>query len=254
MSTPTLNPTKGKRIRTWSPEQILKRQFKELPMHPEFKKLIGNPEPNFASIIGGPGKQGKSVFALMFAKQLVRYGKVLYVSSEELINLPLQMRIAVARAYNPRIRFAPVRDVEDIETLIHRIKPKFIIIDSIQICGMKLRDFNRLKHKVFKNRKSFHLISQTTNKGKIILSQGWIHAVDVVMKVMNKEVTADSRFNFDGAGTMNTITALKQMLAEEDQLLAEALKQTGTDAIIIPPDTAMKIYHADAPIQPSTNS
>jgi predicted ATP-dependent serine protease len=195
---PKLFKEKTKRIRTFSPGQVEEREFKELLISAIFQELLGLPSPNFCSIIHGIAKSGKSSFCLKLAQELAQFGKVLYISSEELISKSLQDRIRMNNIVHPRIRIAPVRSVDDIEHLVKRLHPKFIIIDSVQICGMKFKDFERLKNKVFKNRKSWHLISQTTNSGKMMLSQNWVHETDVKIKVEGGIVTAEGRFRPDG--------------------------------------------------------
>ena len=191
-------PVVHKRMRTLSPALVMERNFKQLPLSPRFEKLIGIPTPNFNSIIYGKAKSGKSSFALQLAEELAPVGKVLYVSSEELISKTLQDRIKMNNITHERIRFIGVRDVEQIERLITRAHPRFIFIDSVQICGMTFREFERMKNKVFKNRKSWHLISQTTNAGKMILSQSWVHETDIKIEVNNGIAISEGRFRADG--------------------------------------------------------
>src|SRR5215212_9522616 len=130
------NNIKPKRIMTFSPGAVTEKEFKELPIKEPFKKLIGIPSPNFCSIIHGIAKSGKSSFCLQLAQELAEFGKVLYVSSEELISKTLQDRIRMNNIVNPRIRIVGVRNVDEIERLVKSIHPKFIIIDSVQICSM----------------------------------------------------------------------------------------------------------------------
>jgi len=188
-----------KRIRTWSAKQITERNFKELVLPDNFTKLIGTPSHNFCSIIYGKAKSGKSTFSLHLANALVPYGKVLYVSSEELISKSLQNRLQHVQITSDRIRFVGVRSVTDIERLVRSIHARFIIVDSAQVCSMSVKDFMRLKLEAFKNRKSWHIILQSTNSGQFKGGQEWVHETDVKIQVEDGIARAEGRFNPDGS-------------------------------------------------------
>jgi hypothetical protein len=189
---------KKKRIRTFSPQQVLDKEFKSISIPEPWRSLLGEPEVNFSGIIYGRAKGRKSSVALCFAEALSEFGKVLYISSEELISKSLQDRIRMNKIDSNRMRLVGVRSVDDIELCVKRLHPKFIFIDSVQICGMRIRDFIRLKNVVFKNRKSWHLISQTTNGGKMMLAQSWVHATDYYMYMENGTAQATGRFKPSG--------------------------------------------------------
>jgi hypothetical protein len=193
-----LKPEKKKRIRTFSPQQIMDKEFKSFPLPEPWRTLIGEPEFNFSGIFYGKAKERKSSAALCFAETLSEFGKVLYISSEELISKSLQDRIRMNNINSSRMRIVGVRSVDDIELCVKRLHPKFIFIDSVQVCAMKLRDFMRLKTTVFKNRKSWHLISQTRDSGNMMLSQGWIHATDYYVKMEAGIASATGRFKTAG--------------------------------------------------------
>jgi predicted ATP-dependent serine protease len=201
---------KPKRIRTWSTQQIVEKEFKEIDLGKEFEQLIGKPTLNFCSIIFGKAKGGKSTCAIKLAKQLCVYGKVLYVASEELISKSLKNRIIlVGLTDNDNIRFAPIRGVVELERTIKRTHPKFIFIDSAQACDIKLKDFQRLKNVVFKNRKSWHIVSQASNSGNMMLPQGWVHETDVKIQLVNGVAISQGRFNPEG--TMEVLQKEKSL-------------------------------------------
>lgn len=195
----TITTPKLKRIRTWSAKQIIDHSFKELELPEHFTKLIGTPSHNFCSIIYGTAKSGKSTFSLKLANALVTYGKVLYVSSEELISKSLQSRLSHVEINSDRIRFVGVRTVADIERLVRSIHARFIIIDSAQVCSLSVKDFMRLKLEVFRNRKSWHIILQSTHSGQFKGGQEWVHETDVKIKIENGVARAEGRFNPDGS-------------------------------------------------------
>ncbi len=189
---------KIRRIRTFSPHQIREREFKRLELGERREALLGKPSPNFSSLIYGKANNGKSPFCVQLAERLSHYGKVLYVSSEELISLTLKERLDMNDVKSDKVRFAPVRTVQDIELLVRRIHPRFIIIDSVQICNMTFKDFTHLKNEVFKNRKGWHLVSQTTNSGKMLLPQKWAHEVDAKIQIISGVAHCVSRFKASG--------------------------------------------------------
>ncbi len=191
-------PVVHKRIRSISPESILERNFKHIDISERFEKLLGLPPHNFNTITFGKPKNGKSSFSLQFAEELSKFGKVLYVSAEEFISKSLQDRIRLNNIQpNKKMRFIGTRDIEVIERVIDNMHPRSIIIDSVQSCKILLREFERLKLK-YKNRKSWHLVSQTTNSGRPLLAQGWFHDVDVKIEVRNGKAVAEGRFRPDG--------------------------------------------------------
>ena len=196
MSTET--QSKPKRIRTFSPSQIIEREFKQLALPQRWEDLLGKPTPNFCSIIYGPANNGKSPFSVQLAEVLSQFGKVLYVSSEELISATLKERLVMNNIQSDKVRFAGVRTADDIETLVRRIHPRFIIIDSVQICNLTFKDFTRLKNKEFKNRKGWHLVSQTSNTGRMMLPQKWAHEVDAKIQIVRGIATCVSRFKSSG--------------------------------------------------------
>ena len=189
---------KAKRIRTMSPDHVNERIFKSIPIDERFRKLVGDIPVNFSTIIGGKAKSGKSSFSVCFAQALAEFGKVLYISSEELISKSLQDRIRLNKITSSNIRFAPVRTCDEIELLIRRIHPKFIFVDSVQDTDMNLKDFRRLKDKVFKNKKSWHIVTQTENSGKMMVPQGWKHATDAVIELNDGLATSIGRFESNG--------------------------------------------------------
>jgi predicted ATP-dependent serine protease len=197
--TTTVEPIKKKRIRTWSAQMIVEKQFAELELGEGLEGLIGKPSRNFCSIIFGKAKSGKSTFALELADKLSMHGKVLYVASEEMISKTLKDRLVRLKLTEQKnVRYLPLRDISDIERTIRNSHPKFIFIDSVQVCNLKLKEFMHLKNVVFKNRKSWHLISQATNSGKMMLPQGFVHETDVKIQLDNGIAIAEGRFNAQG--------------------------------------------------------
>lgn len=207
---------KVKRIRTFSPAQIKEREFKKLDLGDRWEGLLGTPSPNFNSLIYGRANGGKSPFCVQLAGVLSSFGKVLYVSSEELISLTLKERLILNNVESDRIRFAPVRKVEQIEQLVRRTHPRFIIIDSVQICNMSFKDFTHLKNDAFKNRKGWHLVSQTTNSGKPLLPQKWFHEVDAKIQIIHGVAHCVSRYKSKGRMNVFEKTSNADLFTQEN--------------------------------------
>ena len=79
---------------------------------------------------GEPGI-GKSTFLLQLAKDFCRYGKVLYVSGEESIE-QISLRARRLNALDENILVVSNNNLLSIKETIEKIKPSFLIIDSIQ--------------------------------------------------------------------------------------------------------------------------
>ena len=98
--------------------------------------------------INGPSTSGKSSAALDFAKHLVPFGKVLYLTNEEGFRSSFQERI---RRFNIQtvgaafqfINHEPVSEL--IERLEKRRSASFVVIDSIQDTKMTRAEYDQLK-------------------------------------------------------------------------------------------------------------
>jgi len=79
---------------------------------------------------GEPGI-GKSTFLLQLAKEFTKYGKVLYVSGEESIE-QISLRAKRLNVLDENILVVSNNNLISIKETIEKIKPCFLIIDSIQ--------------------------------------------------------------------------------------------------------------------------
>ena len=97
---------------------------------------------------------------MQLSKELCKYGIVLYLSYEEMVNQSFQRRMGYLGMKGVQGRFRVVADetIEEVEQRLSKPKsPKFIIIDSFQV-GMDLYGWDyakavalmkRFKHKCF---------------------------------------------------------------------------------------------------------
>jgi len=131
-------------------KQLLEKKYKEADLSPEWKRSLGNIEPAFIAIIFGTSGSGKTNFTIMLAKELSRFGVVLYNSHEEghgktIQDLALRHNLA---DYNGKIRFL---DNEKYNELVKRLakkhSPKIVVMDSIQYSAITTEQYKALKEK-----------------------------------------------------------------------------------------------------------
>ncbi len=98
----------------------------------EFDRVLGGGVMRPSSIlVGGEPGIGKSTLMLQIISSLSEYGPVLYVSGEE---SPSQVRLRAERLNLPTEKIQIFCDtrLEAIEEVIERIKPAYIVVDSVQ--------------------------------------------------------------------------------------------------------------------------
>ncbi len=190
----------AKRIVTRSPAFIREKNFETYGFTGEFYKLLGDPSLNFSTITYGKAKSGKSTFLLKMANMLAENYKkrILYVTAEEGIERTLQKRLEQLDITSSYIRFLSTRSLDDIVTVINGLKPRFIFIDSAQVCGLTYQKFAELKHSQGKKIRSWHVILQSNNVGQFKGGQEWVHEVDVKIQINNGTAVAEGRFNPQG--------------------------------------------------------
>jgi predicted ATP-dependent serine protease len=166
-------------MKTQSPANIIERSVETYPFEGEWRRILGEPDIRFNTLIRGEAKQGKSTYAARFAQYVSQFGRVLYVSAEERLNSKtLQGRLQRCGVTSDKVRFIHTQHIQDIERTVQTGGYRFVIVDSVQHVAMSYRDFEALRSK-FKRRKiSWHLVMQM---GENITK--WKHEVDVIVDV-----------------------------------------------------------------------
>ncbi|WP_018359351.1 hypothetical protein [Porphyromonas levii] len=138
-----------------SVSQVLAQKKETLSLSPEWRDMIGVPEACGTWIVWGKSGNGKSSFVMKLAKELCRFGTVLYNSLEEGVGLTMMNtleRFGMMES-NGSLRFVS----ESMEALAERLEkrrsPRIVIVDSFQYTGMSYRDYI-----AFKERFPAHLI------------------------------------------------------------------------------------------------
>lgn len=138
-----------------SVSQVLAQKKETLSLSPEWRDMIGVPEACGTWIVWGKSGNGKSSFVMKLAKELCRFGTVLFNSLEEGVGLTMMNtleRFGMMES-NGSLRFVS----ESMEALAERLEkrrsPRIVIVDSFQYTGMSYRDYI-----AFKERFPAHLI------------------------------------------------------------------------------------------------
>jgi len=144
--------------------EIMKTNFKDIPFTGEWQNLLGRPQMSACWIIWGQSFNGKTSFSLQLAKELTKYGKVLYNSMEE--GIRKSMKEALVRNHMQEVKdsFHLVSEtMENLEIRLNRRKQADIIfIDSLQYSDVNKAYYKKLKAKFPK--KLFIWISHAEGK------------------------------------------------------------------------------------------
>ena len=185
-------------IKIANSNDLAKMKFASLPFTGEWKNFIGLPEENFAAMVWGKPKQGKSYFSIRFAKYLSNFGRVLYIAAEEGFGLTLQKKLKDMNASGENLDFAEANEIniDGLSQAIHANKYKFVVFDSYNKLKM-----NHLQIELLRKANpstAFVIISQATKDGNYKGSQELEHDMDVIINVENGVATQYGRFNQGG--------------------------------------------------------
>ena len=157
--------TATKKKRSLSAGQILTLKTKSVTLTGEWGRCLGTIDRHGVALVWGPSGSGKSNGVMMLAKELSRFGKVLYVSLEEGFSLSFQntlRRFGMAEC-GANFQALDHGSFEDLtKRLFRKGSPEFVVVDSIQYLGLSYRNYLFLKAQ-FPN-KLFVLISHAAGK------------------------------------------------------------------------------------------
>ena len=125
--------------KAYSPKDVMGRKNQEIPWEGEWRESFGNIQYNELWFISGASASGKSSFVMQLARELTKYGRVLYGSYEEGVGDSFKKRIQRERMTEKQGRFRIITE-DSFEDLMERLSkpkgPKFVIIDSFQESGL----------------------------------------------------------------------------------------------------------------------
>jgi hypothetical protein len=166
-------------------------QFETIGLKGKWFNLIGDPSPNFSTMVFGKPKMGKSYLCIDFAGYLARHhGNVLYVAKEEGLDFTLQKKLNDKDVKHPNLFVA--------SELLDNLHPyQYIFLDSVNKLGLSADDLTALRKKY--PQKSFVFIFQTTKDGNFRGANSFQHDVDVVIEVPERgKAVQMGRFNQGG--------------------------------------------------------
>ena len=124
-------------------EEFLSMKIKTFDFTGLWRDAFGTPEATGIWLIWGDSANGKTSFALQLAKNLTRFGKVLYNSLEEATSKAMQ--VAFKREKMQEVKGKIFLVSEDLDTMDQRLKnrksPDIVFIDSAQYTGLTKKQF-----------------------------------------------------------------------------------------------------------------
>lgn len=143
---------------------IMKKKYKDIKFTGAWKNLLGEPEMSGAWIIWGQSFNGKTSFSMQLAKELTKYGGVLYNSLEEGARKSMRQSIERNHMQEVKRRFHIIQ--EPIDTLKIRLRKvrsaNIVFIDSLQYSDLNKAEYKKLKEE-FPN-KLFIFVSHAEGK------------------------------------------------------------------------------------------
>lgn len=192
--------------------EIMSKKYIDIDFQGHWQELLGNPERNGCWIIWGQSFNGKTSFSFQLAKELTKFGKVLYNSLEEGAGKSMKNAIVRGHMLEVKRRFHIIQ--EDIETLKIRLRKvrsaNIIFIDSLQYSDINKVEYKRLKLE-FPN-KLFIWISHAEGKRpKGRLADFIRYDADVKIRIEGFKAICLSRI----ANNINTEYVIYQIGADE---------------------------------------
>lgn len=130
--------------------QVLKGKPNLMQFDGIWEEAIGHPEMAGSWIIWGQSFNGKTSFAMMLAKYLTKFDKVLYNSMEEGASRSIQIALERAEMQDVAKRFNLLEgeDIDELmERLSHKKQPRIVIMDSLQYSSLNYDRYKLLKRK-----------------------------------------------------------------------------------------------------------
>ena len=177
----------------------IEKEFRMVTPFEEFDRVLGGGliKGEVVLITGSPGI-GKSTFLLQLSQEYAKIGNIFYVSGEE---SPRQIKQRAERVNVKSENLYILNDtnIEKIESVILKEKPKVVVIDSIQtlysenvnsIPGSvtQIRETTlKIIEMAKKNEIAFYIVGHVTKDGKLAGPKLLEHMVDAVLQIEGEE-------------------------------------------------------------------
>lgn len=193
--------------RGYTPTELLSKKFNLLSFEGEWLESLGTPDKAFSAIVWGASTNGKSSFAMQWARYLTNFGRVAYNSLEEGVSHTMKMNLQRHFMETTTSKFI-LLDREPIEVLMKRMNrhrsPDFLIIDSLQYMGINRHEYKELKLLMSKKKKGLILISHAQGKEpRGALADFIRYDVDLKLYIEGYRMFPSGRLN--GGGSPYTI-------------------------------------------------
>ncbi len=134
-------------MRALSVQNVKEKVFKVFNLTGLWMKVMNKPERNGIWLVYGREKNGKTWFALLLAKMLSTFEKVLYVSGEEGISGPFQKSVDRAKlSIKDKVKFLDYTPFDDVKKKLGRKGYKIVILDNSLVYSDEIKpsDFKTL--------------------------------------------------------------------------------------------------------------
>ena len=177
----------------------IEKEFRIVTPFEEFDRVLGGGliKGEVVLITGSPGI-GKSTFLLQLSQEYAKIGNVFYVSGEE---SPRQIKQRAERVnvQSENLYILNDTNIEKIESVILKDKPKVVVIDSIQTLYSEnvnsipgsVTQIRETTLKIIeiakKNEIAFYIVGHVTKDGKLAGPKLLEHMVDAVLQIEGEE-------------------------------------------------------------------
>ena len=177
----------------------IEKEFRMVTPFEEFDRVLGGGliKGEVVLITGSPGI-GKSTFLLQLSQEYAKIGNVFYVSGEE---APRQIKQRAERVnvQSENLYILNDTNIEKIESVILKDKPKVVVIDSIQTLYSEnvnsipgsVTQIRETTLKIIeiakKNEIAFYIVGHVTKDGKLAGPKLLEHMVDAVLQIEGEE-------------------------------------------------------------------
>jgi hypothetical protein len=192
--------------RAVSVSQLMKTEHNTLDFHGSWLDLIGKPERTGSIMIWGNSANGKTRFALQFAKYLTNFGRVTYNALEEGASQSMKLAFRDVGMEECKTKLVLLDKEPVVPNLIKRLEkpksPNFVFIDSFQYAQLNYEQYKLLIDRFRK--KLFVFVSHADGKhpaGRVAKSVRY----DAFVKIWVEGFRAFAEGRYGGNGEPYTI-------------------------------------------------